>query len=346
MTQSNPLVTFLLVTYNQEAFVGNALCGALAQTYEPLEILIADDCSTDGTLMVVEKKMAGYAGPHRVRIVPATNNLGLFGNIQRGVAASQGALIVIGAGDDIPLAHRVTAMTRAWQRTGATGLHSHYEEMADTGTPLGREGVARAPNHVLWGYMADKHDRAFVGGATSAYDRTFLQTFPATSERIFHEDSMLTLAIHAMGATIVEVPQVTVQYRVHAASYSNRHHNLGVADGIVAQERDLSRYARDGHAYLNYLRHCWLPSISSSDPSIVRRLDCVAIDAALRRMQRQAEWIHASPAQRLSILLASRSWADLRFAVPRVFGLSAFAHMRVLMQRAIRRFAGRPASAS
>ena len=328
-----PLATLLLVTYNQEGFVGEALRGALAQTYEPLEILIADDCSTDGTLAVVEDEIAAYAGPHLVRIVPATGNVGLFGNIQRGCAASRGALIVLGAGDDIPLPRRVAIMVEAWRRTGAVGLHSRYEEMDGAGVSLGREGVARAPGHPLWRYLADKRDRAFVGGATSAYDRAFLDTFPATSGRIFHEDSMLTLAIHAMGGGIVEVPQVTVRYRVHGASYSNRRHDVGSVQGIVAQERDLARYARDGHAYLGYLRHRWLPSVLSDDPTVAARLDLDAIDAALRRMRRQGEWIEIGVMGRLAMLLTSRDRMDVRFAAPRLFGLATFARLRALTRR-------------
>jgi len=47
MSQLN--VSFLILTYNQVDFVENALSGAFSQTYSPLEIVISDDASTDGT---------------------------------------------------------------------------------------------------------------------------------------------------------------------------------------------------------------------------------------------------------------------------------------------------------
>jgi cellulose synthase/poly-beta-1,6-N-acetylglucosamine synthase-like glycosyltransferase len=41
---NRPLVSFILLTYNQERFVNEAVEGALAQTYTPLEIIISDHC--------------------------------------------------------------------------------------------------------------------------------------------------------------------------------------------------------------------------------------------------------------------------------------------------------------
>ena len=42
-----PLVTFALFAYNQEKYIREAVEGAFAQTYAPLEIILSDDCSTD-----------------------------------------------------------------------------------------------------------------------------------------------------------------------------------------------------------------------------------------------------------------------------------------------------------
>ena len=51
MTQ--PAVTFCLITRDHEASVADALDAALAQDFEPLEILVSDDASRDGTVNIV-----------------------------------------------------------------------------------------------------------------------------------------------------------------------------------------------------------------------------------------------------------------------------------------------------
>lgn len=44
-----PLVTFALFTFNQQEYVRDAIEGAFSQTYEPLEIILSDNCSSDRT---------------------------------------------------------------------------------------------------------------------------------------------------------------------------------------------------------------------------------------------------------------------------------------------------------
>ena len=48
-SQCLPLVSFCILTYNQEKFIEDAIKGALSQEYDNLEIIISDDGSTDRT---------------------------------------------------------------------------------------------------------------------------------------------------------------------------------------------------------------------------------------------------------------------------------------------------------
>ena len=82
-----PLITFALFAYNQEAYVREAIEGAFAQTYEPLEIILSDDCSTDRTFEIMQEMAAAYRGPHRVRVNLNPVNLGVGGLGEAGVRA-------------------------------------------------------------------------------------------------------------------------------------------------------------------------------------------------------------------------------------------------------------------
>jgi len=53
--ESNPLVSVVIPTYNSEFFLAATINSACRQTYANLEILVIDDCSTDGTAGLVEK---------------------------------------------------------------------------------------------------------------------------------------------------------------------------------------------------------------------------------------------------------------------------------------------------
>ena len=61
-----PLVTFVILSYNEERFIREGIQGAFSQTYSPLEIIISDDCSTDRTFEIIQEEVEGYKGPHKV----------------------------------------------------------------------------------------------------------------------------------------------------------------------------------------------------------------------------------------------------------------------------------------
>ena len=75
----NSLVSCVVVAYNSERFIAQALDSILEQTYRPVEIVVADDGSADGTVHVARRYedrdvrvvTQATAGP------PATRNLGL-----------------------------------------------------------------------------------------------------------------------------------------------------------------------------------------------------------------------------------------------------------------------------
>ena len=52
-----PLVSILIVCYNQEDYIVDAVLSALGQDYENLQVVVADDASTDATQDLLLKAM-------------------------------------------------------------------------------------------------------------------------------------------------------------------------------------------------------------------------------------------------------------------------------------------------
>ncbi len=72
---SIPLVSVCIITYNHAPYIAQCLDGVLMQqTSFPFEIVIGEDCSTDGTRTIVESYATKY--PHIIRpVYHATNVL-------------------------------------------------------------------------------------------------------------------------------------------------------------------------------------------------------------------------------------------------------------------------------
>jgi len=95
-TSVRPLVTIAMPTYNRaDGYLPEALESALAQTYAPLQILVSDNCSTDGTTELVRS----YDDP-RIRYVRHETNLGAHGNFDYCVDAAQGDFFLMLHDDD------------------------------------------------------------------------------------------------------------------------------------------------------------------------------------------------------------------------------------------------------
>lgn len=72
-----PTISCVVPCFNSEAYVGEALDSILAQTYRPIEVIVADDGSSDGTLEVV-RRYADVIVVTQPDLGPAaTRNLGL-----------------------------------------------------------------------------------------------------------------------------------------------------------------------------------------------------------------------------------------------------------------------------
>jgi glycosyltransferase involved in cell wall biosynthesis len=94
-----PKVSVVLITYNQEKYVHQAMNSFIAQeTNFRIEIVVADDCSTDNTPRIINEYARQY--PDLVKPIAAAKNVGVMKNFLRGFRAAQGEYIAVCEGDD------------------------------------------------------------------------------------------------------------------------------------------------------------------------------------------------------------------------------------------------------
>lgn len=95
------LVSIIVVTYNSSKYVIETLESAREQTYQNVELIVSDDCSTDDTVIIcnewIGKNKERFV---RVELITAEKNTGIPANCNRGVKASQGKWVKLIAGDD------------------------------------------------------------------------------------------------------------------------------------------------------------------------------------------------------------------------------------------------------
>lgn len=94
-----PKVSVLLITYNHQQFIAQAIDSVLMQrTTFPIEVVIGEDCSTDGTRDIVRAYSKQY--PEVIRAILPEVNQGPFQNVMRTLNACRGEYIAGIEGDD------------------------------------------------------------------------------------------------------------------------------------------------------------------------------------------------------------------------------------------------------
>ena len=94
-----PLVSIVTITYNHEPYIRKCIEGVLMQQINfPIEFIIAEDCSTDGTLAICKEYAEKY--PELIRLITSENNVGAIANERRAMKAAKGKYIAFCEGDD------------------------------------------------------------------------------------------------------------------------------------------------------------------------------------------------------------------------------------------------------
>lgn len=131
-----PLVSVICLCYNQADFVREALDSVLAQTYPPLELLVVDDGSTDGSAEVIRQFVDQHPA---VKAFFNETNEGNCRAFNRAWRASRGELVIDLAADDRLHPERVARQVAGFARVGnGVGVLFHNARFIDAGgKPIG-----------------------------------------------------------------------------------------------------------------------------------------------------------------------------------------------------------------
>lgn len=211
---SHPLVSFLLITYNHEQFISDALESAFLQKYSPLEIIVSDDCSTDNTYKIIDDIASSYKGSHKIILNRNPENLGLAGNLNRAWELCNGDFIVAAGGDDISLPDRTGKLVERWQDKSSPVdlVVSYFEEIDVNGNSTGfvKKEVTFTPD------LSKKvfEWRCGATGACAGYSRKLYEKYGPLDTHVISEDWVYSFrAWLELGIGLIKEP--LVKHRTH-----------------------------------------------------------------------------------------------------------------------------------
>lgn len=229
--ESRPVVSFLLFTYNQEAYVREAVLAALAQDHAPLEVIISDDASSDGTFAVIEEVTRGYDGPHRLIVRRNAVNRGWISHVNEVSRMAKGEWIVMAAGDDVSSVSRVSnvvelAKLNPTVRSIFLGFNTIGEAVGFSARPEALPGRYEFPDTV--------ESNGAVGlGATQAWKREIFEIFGPLPDGLHREDAIIPFRASLMGGVLAD-SRIGVTYRISENSLSRGYFKKAEKSRVLA----------------------------------------------------------------------------------------------------------------
>ena len=102
MAINNPLVSVIIITYEDAKYLEATLESVKAQDYDNIEIIVSDDGSKDDTVVIAKKWLdANQNHFSNTQLLSVDNNTGVTGNYQRAEKAAKGVWLKTRGGDDI-----------------------------------------------------------------------------------------------------------------------------------------------------------------------------------------------------------------------------------------------------
>lgn len=231
MTSTTPLVSIIVVTYNASETIIETLDSIKSQTYSPLELIIAEDHSTDDTALKCKKWLSENSNRFlNSKLIVNEENHGVSANLNIGIQASSGEWIKI-FGDDLLLNDAIEKNVAFAIKNNCNIVISRMKQFVDET----REELNTIPaedyhlphsNHNQ--YLEFLKGKLMLPSPTWFYKKELYNDIDGYDEHFrLSDDIPFAYKILESGNVFSYMPEVTVLYRIKKTSLSNNRHQTG-----------------------------------------------------------------------------------------------------------------------
>lgn len=209
-------ISVVTTVYNVEKYIGQCLSSIVGQTYPNLEIIIVDDCGTDGSMTIVDV----YAKQDkRIKVLHHEKNMGAGHARRTGIEACTGDYIITVDGDDWLGADFIEKLVENAKETdadivsgGMTIVHNDYYHKIERFMPRISEGMQK---------FLDYSNQKIVFLANKIIKKRLFDLVPYSTRR-FCEDTPVILPMLYWADKVSYVDTQGYFYRQNDASLCHR----------------------------------------------------------------------------------------------------------------------------
>jgi glycosyltransferase involved in cell wall biosynthesis len=197
-----PKISVLLTTYNRRQLLERAVASVLAQDEVDFELIVVDDCSSDGT----GAWLATLSDP-RVRVVSSPRNMGIAATRNLGLEAARADIIAMLDDDDVYLSGRLSVPLAIFaSNAGVVGALSSIRKVGEKRATVAQLPDANLPPELFeWALLCDLLDVDGSGMTFRRQDALAIGGFNGGLKRHEDREFMLRLAQRGSGQLISNI---------------------------------------------------------------------------------------------------------------------------------------------
>lgn len=213
---NTPLLSVCLITYNHKEFIEEAVNSILKQKHDfGWELIIADDCSTDGTKEIIRKYKEHY--PDLIKLILQEHNIGSTPNWLQLMKSAKSKYVAYLDGDDY-----WTDECKIQKQVEFLEQHEEYSMCFTDSAVIDNKGNIKKPHRIDNKNRKDATQLDVLGGFVPPmnavlYRNEYLQNILADFPNILNGDYYVSAIMSNFGK-IGYLDSVTAAYRIHSNS--------------------------------------------------------------------------------------------------------------------------------
>jgi glycosyltransferase involved in cell wall biosynthesis len=237
---SEIMLSVMVITYNHERYIRAALDSIVEQqTTFAMEVVIGEDCSTDGTRAILLEYQARH--PSLLRLLLHEHNMGVSHNWETTVQACRGKYIALLEGDDYWTSpHKLQKQVDFLEAHPDYSLCCHRIRVAyEAGSAVRQSAIVAAHDHAEL-TLNDITREWAIATASVVFRRQLLKELPAW----VHNSVVVDLPVYTLLASRGRVGYLPVEmavYRVNAGGVTNTARQEDFLLGLVHMHKCLDQ---------------------------------------------------------------------------------------------------------
>jgi teichuronic acid biosynthesis glycosyltransferase TuaG len=207
------LVSVIMPAFNSQKYIQSSIESVLSQTYQELELIVVDDCSSDETESIVKSFILKDS---RVKYYKNPMNFGVSESRNVGICNAVGEFISFIDSDDLWFPNKLEKQLCMYSENKEVGVfYSGYEHIDESGFTLGQRVIP--PERISY---KDLLKTNYIGCLTVLVN--LKKAGKISFQRLGHEDYNLWLDLLKKNVSFLGTADILAKYRIHDSLSSNK----------------------------------------------------------------------------------------------------------------------------